>query len=69
MYLASNNLYVHSIIQFLPTEKRDWVNPRKFNLENCFNNGSISCFLGVDFECPDELHGFHNDYPLTPGKK
>lgn len=42
---------------------------KKSNLGNCFNNGSIRCFLRVDLDYPDELHGFHNDYPLTPERE
>ena len=26
----------------------------------------LSCFLEVDLEYPEDLHGLHNDYPLAP---
>ena len=48
--------------QLLPTEIRDWVNPKDFNLGN-YSNGSsiISCSLKVDLDYPDELHDLCND--------
>ena len=36
MYLDTNNLYGHSMIQLLPTEILDWVNPKAFNLDTRF---------------------------------
>ena len=26
----------------------------------------LSCFFEVDLEYPEDLHNFHNDYPLAP---
>ena len=51
-----------SMKQLLPTEIRDWVNPKDFNLGN-YSNGSsiISCSLKVDLDYPDELHDLCND--------
>ena len=68
MYLDSNNLYGHSVIQFLPTEILDWVNPKKNYLESYFNDGSIGCFLEIDFDYPGKFRGLHNDYTLAPEK-
>ena len=34
IYLDSNDLYRHFMMQFLPTEMLDWVNPKDFNLDN-----------------------------------
>ena len=31
-------------------------------------NSSHRYILEVNLECPDELHGLHNDYPLAPEK-
>lgn len=56
------------MMQFLPSEIHHCVNPKKSNLENCFNNGSIGCFLRVDLDYPDKLHGIPNDDPLYPEK-
>ena len=33
IYLDPNVLYGHSMIQILPTEILDWVNPKDFNLD------------------------------------
>ena len=42
IYLNANNLYGHSVMQLLPTEILDWVNPPKdFNLHNYSNNSPI----------------------------
>ena len=56
------------MIQLLPTEILDWVNPKEFNLDNYSNDSPIGCFLGVDLYYPDELHDLHNDYPLAGEK-
>ena len=45
MYLDANNLYGHSLMQRLPTEILDWVNPKDFTLDNCSNDSLISCFF------------------------
>ena len=39
----ANNLYGHSMFQLLLTEILDWVNPKDFNLGNCFNHNPIGC--------------------------
>ena len=44
------------MMQLLPTEISDWVNPKDFNLDNYSNNSPVGCFLEVDFNYPDELH-------------
>ena len=59
----------HSMMQRLPIELLDWVNPKKFNLDNYSNNGPKGCFLQVHRGYPEELHDLHNDYPLAPEKK
>ena len=53
----------------LPKNKiLDWVNPKIFNLDHDSGNNPIGCFLQVDLDYPDELHDFHNDYPLAAEK-
>ena len=57
------NLYEHSMMQLLPTEMLDWVNPKDFYLRNHSNNSPLGCLLEVDFDYVHELlglHGFHN---------
>ena len=40
----------------LPTEILDWVNPKYFNLDNHSIDSLIGCFLEVDLDYLDELH-------------
>ena len=75
MYLdASLNGWAMS--QYLLYNGFKWL-IQKGNEELCLN--SIECneieensptgyILEVDLEYPDELHDFHNDYPLAPEK-
>ena len=44
IYLDANNIYEHSMMQLLPTEIIDRVNPKDFNLDNYFNDSPIGCF-------------------------
>ena len=61
IYLGTNNLCGHSMMQICPTDLLDWVNPKYFNLNKYSNNSPIVCFLEVHLD-------LHNDYPLA-GKK
>ena len=45
----------------LPTHGFKWMNDEE--LENWKN---VPCILEVDLEYPQELHDFHNEYPLAP---
>ena len=56
------------MMQFLPFDILDWVDPEKINLDIYGIVGPIGCFLKVDIYDPDELHDLHNDYPLAAGK-
>ena len=46
-------------MQLLPTKILDWVNPKKFNQDNCSNDSSIVYFLEVDPGYLIELYGLH----------
>ena len=46
----------------------DWVDPKDFNLNNYSNDSPIGCFLEINLDYPDDLHGLHNDYPSTSEK-
>ena len=70
MYLDANNLYGWAMSQKLPIHSfKEMTNEE---LENIFNNQIVQvwektpCILEVDLEYPEELHDFHNDYPLCP---
>ena len=56
------------MMQLLPTEVLDGVNPKDFNLDNYSINSPIECFLEVELDYPDELHDFHNDCSLGSEK-
>ena len=54
IYLDTNNLNGHSLMELLLTEILDQVNPKDFNLDNYFNDSPIDCFLEVDLNYLDE---------------
>ena len=49
------------MMQLLPTETLDWVNPKNFNLDNNSSDIPVDSFLDVDLDYPDELNDLHND--------
>lgn len=50
------------MMRFLPT---GWVDPK----DSYSNDSPLGSFLEVDFDYPDELHDFYNDYyPLAAEK-
>ena len=66
--LVANNLYGYSMSKFLLTSSLKWLDPKKFNLNECTSNSSKGCVLEVDLEYPKEFGQLHNDYPLAPAK-
>ena len=66
--LHTNNVYWHSMMQLLPTQILDWINPKDFNIDNYSNDSPVGCFLDVDLDYPDKFYDMHNDY-LLEGKK
>jgi len=66
-YLNTNNLYGWAMSQDLPTSGFDWMAERELTNWRTFSKvKGVGCILEVDLEYPDELHDFHNDYPLAP---
>ena len=61
IYLDTNNLYGWAMCQKLPVGDFNWMTKKE--LENW---KKIPCVLEVDLEYPQELHDFHNEYPLAP---
>jgi len=55
VYLDANNLYCHTMSQYLQTD-----------LAKYKENSKKGLVLEVDLEYPKELHDLHNDYPLGP---
>ena len=57
-YLDANNLYGWAMSQDLPTGGFGWITFNKVK--------GVGCISEVDLEYTDEMHNFHNDYPLAP---
>ena len=60
-YLDANNLYGWAMMKPLPVGDFHWMTGDE--LERWME---FPCVLEVDLEYPEELHDFHNDYPLAP---
>ena len=60
--------------EYLSYEGFEWLkNIYKFDVMsisecNSIEKSPIGYFVEVDLKYPDELHEFHNDYPLVPEK-
>ena len=60
-----NNLYGWAMSKYLPYEGFKWLkNVDKFDVISVNEKSPIGYFLAVDLKYPDELHEFHNDFPL-----
>ena len=68
IYLNANNLYGYIITYFFPTSGFKWVYPRQFYSSKYTSNSSKVFALEVDYEYPEELREWHNDYPLALDK-
>ena len=71
MYLDANNFYGWAMSQYLPTGNFKWMTDKeisKIDLGKYKADGKKGLILEVDLEYPQELHGIHNDYPVTPEK-
>ena len=60
-YLDANNLYGWAMMKPLPVGDFHWMTGDELERWREF-----PCVLEVDLEYPEELHDFHNDYPLAP---
>ena len=70
-YLDANNLYGHSMSQYLPTGSFRWMTQKqidKIDLTKYKEDSTKGLILEVDLEYPKELHDLHNDYPLGAEK-
>ena len=66
-YFDTNTLHRHSMMQLLPNEILDWVNPEKFNWDNYSDHVPIGCSLEVELDYPGKLDDLH-DYFLAAEK-
>ena len=68
-YLDTNSLYSWAMGEYLPYGGLKWLkNVGGFDVSSVSEKSPMGYFLEVDLEYPDELHEFHNDYPLAPEK-
>ena len=70
-YLDANNLYGHSMSQYLPTGSFRWMTKKqidKIDLTKYKEDSTKGLILEVDLEYPKDLHDLHNDYPLGAEK-
>ena len=71
IYLEAKNLYGWAISNYLPRGGFEWLSQeqiKNFNVNLVSKNNFDGYILEVDLEYSDELHDFHNDYPLAPEK-
>ena len=68
-YLDMNNLYGWAMSEYLSYEVSELLKyVDEFDVMSISEKTPIGYFLEVDLEYPDELHEFHNDYPVAPEK-
>lgn len=76
MYLDANNLYGHSMMQYLPHRDYAWCSDW-FDAETILNlkdDAETGYIFEVDLDYPEHLHDLHNEYPFcaenmhVPGK-
>ncbi|XP_031788876.1 uncharacterized protein LOC116417894 isoform X2 [Nasonia vitripennis] len=67
IYLDANNLYGHSLSQYLPYDEFEWLeNYENFDLFSIATDASHGYIFEVDLDYPSELHNAHNDLPFCP---
>ena len=55
IYLDVNNLYGHTISEFLPSSRFKWIESNEFDL----NRYTKGCVLEADLKYPKELRELH----------
>ena len=71
MYLDANNLYGWAMSQYLPIGGFKWMTQKQIDnidLAKYKEDSKNGLILEVDLKYPQDLHNFHNDYPLAPEK-
>ena len=70
MYEDMNALYSGAMMQYMPTEILEKVDPEDIpNIESITPDAEIGYMLEVDLEAPIHLYDFFADYPLAPEKQ
>ena len=68
IYLDTNNPYIFSRFNFLPTSGFKWIDPKELVLNKYTSYSSKACVFEVFLEYPKELWELNNNYPLAPDK-
>lgn len=73
VYLDCNNLYGHSMCQYLPYSDFRFMSSNEIdnlhlNLTDISDNAEYGYILEVDLIYPENLHTEHNDFPFCPEK-
>ena len=67
----ANNLYGHSLSQFLPISDFQWLTRDEIDALDISTHPKrdpFGYYLEVDLTYPQKLHDLHNDFPLAPEK-
>ena len=68
-HLDMNNSCGCGMSDYLPYGRLKWLkNVDNFDVNSISEKSPIGYIFKVDLEYPNELHAFHNDYPLAPEK-
>ena len=70
-YLDMNNLFRGAMSEYLQYGGFKWVKTRNKTTNRILNKSDNSLhgyFFEVGLEYPENLHDFHKDYPMAPGK-
>lgn len=71
VYLDANNLYGHSMSQYLPLNQFKWCEDKftEDTIKQIPEQSSVGYMFEVDLEYPSHLHKWHKDYPMCPEKQ
>jgi hypothetical protein len=75
VYLDANNLYGHSMSQYLPIRNFKWLKDEEIDqidsqwVKNISDESDTGYILEVDLDYPDHLHDLHNSYPFCIDKR
>lgn len=71
IYLDANNLYGHSMSQYLPLKDFKWCehNFTTDTILNIADDSDTGYIFEVDLEYSANLHDLHSDYPFCPEKR
>ncbi|XP_044005500.1 uncharacterized protein LOC122850414 [Aphidius gifuensis] len=66
MYYDINNLYGHSMMNYLPYAGFEWDDNKNIDVFKIADDSDVGYILEVDLEYPESLFDDHRDFPLCP---